>query len=230
MGDPGNPEHGAEPGSEPNPEQPGWAAPNLPPPPPAPTPPPPPYGSPPPQPAAPQPQPQWGTPPPAWGAPPPGGPVPPGGAGGGWQPTGAPVKKRRLTWLWILIPVLVILVTSTVVVGVYAVRLAVEPIDATNEYLADLSAGRYGAASENLCRFALVGGTNALERQQQRDNELGRITAWDIDGIEFPNDGTSELIDVFTTGSVVRNGVTYDIRVGLSREDDEWKVCTVSEK
>ena len=83
-----------------------------------------------------QPQPPWGTPPPTWGAPPPGGPVPPGGAGGGWQPPGPPVKKRRLTWLWILIPVLVVFVASAVVVGVFAVRLAVEPIDATNDYFA----------------------------------------------------------------------------------------------
>jgi len=144
---------------------------------------------------------------------------------------GAPwVKKRRLTWLWILIPVLVVLVASTAVVGVYGVRLALEPIDETNEFLADISAGRYDEAYEDMCAAARFAGDNPLGRQEQLDNEVGPITSWDINGIEFSDDDVSDVIDVITTGTVVRNGTLYDIRVGLSREDDEWRVCTAVER
>jgi hypothetical protein len=123
-----------------------------------------------------------------------------------------------------------VLVSSTVVVGVYAIRLAVEPIDATNEYLADISAGRYDEATEDLCAAARLGVENPLAREQELDNERGPITSWNITGFEFPDDDVSDVIDVITTGTVVRNGVDYDIRVGLSREDDEWKVCTSGER
>ncbi len=219
MGDPGNPHQpGAAPGAEPDPEPAGWAAPN-PPPVPAPVPTPPPVAAPP-----------WGTPPPTWGAPP-GGPTPPGTAGG-WQPPSGPVpKRRRLTWLWILIPVLLVLVASTVVVGVFATRLAIEPVDASNEYLAKLKAGRFDAAYASLCAPARLGETDVAALERRRADDLGRITSYDITGIEFPNSNdANDVIDIITTGTVVRGGFTYDIRVYLSRENDEWRVCSTSER
>jgi hypothetical protein len=233
MGDPGNPQQpGTEPGSEPDPDQAGWAAPT----PPAPEPGPPPAPAPAPVPPAPQAAPpaapQWGTPPPTWGTPPPGAPVPPQAAASGWQqPVGPAPKKRRLTWLWILIPVLIVLLGSTAVVGVYAARLAIEPIDASNEYLADLKAGRYDEAYRQLCTPARFAQTNVMfrDRQLALEDARGPITSYDISGIEFPDNNTSDVIDVITTGTVVRNGTTYDIRISLSREDGEWTVCSTSE-
>src|SRR5262245_31309515 len=132
MGDPGNP---TDDGTERDPEQPGWASPT--PPPPAASPPPPvdptqPAAAPPPPPAATQPT------TPAWGAPPPEAPGPPGGAATWAPPPGPPPKKRRLTWLWILIPLMFVLVAATVVTVIFGVKLFIGPIDATDDYYANI--------------------------------------------------------------------------------------------
>ncbi len=134
---PERPERPVGPG--PDPGQPGWASPTPPPPgaPPSPPPPPPPPGVP----AA----------PPAFGAPPP--PDLPGAVapGGGWQPPAPPVKKRRLTWLWILIPVLLVFATSVVLIAVFAVRAIVGPIEATDDYFSALRDERYATAYDLRC-------------------------------------------------------------------------------
>jgi hypothetical protein len=239
MGDPGNPTD-PDVGREPDPDRPGWASPTPPPsqppptpPPAAPTPPPPPPPAPPPEPGPTQPgapapgaAPAWGTPAPGWGAAPPGGAVPPTAAGGGWTQPGAAPRKRRLTWVWILIPVLLVFVVSTVVVIVFAVRLLTGPIQTTNDYYADLRDGQYVAAYSELCSGVRGDLTQAdfVDLQRSDARTKGRVTSFDFHSFEIHNH------TAVTTGTVDRGGSQYDSHVGLRKEGGDWKVCSVHER
>jgi hypothetical protein len=241
MGDPGNPSN-PNVGSEPDPDQPGWASPTPPPPstPPSETPPPEPQAPiaapvpPEPAPTAPQPQapvtapsaaPAWGTPPPVWGTPPPVAPTPPAAAGGGWTPGPKP-KKRRLTWLWILIPVLLVFVASTVVVIVFVVKLALGPVQTTNDYYADLHHRDYAAAYGKLC-FAIQrdvpeGRYIALQASDARSK--GAVDDYDFSSSHIENGNAT------TTGTVTRAGQQYNATIGLRKENGDWKVCSIRER
>jgi hypothetical protein len=181
--------------------------------------------------------PVWGPPPaPAWGAPPP----PPGTAPGApaWGPPGQPAgpaggrpppRKRRLTWLWFLIPVLVVFLASATVVAVFGVKLYEQPIDATNDYYAAIRGGRYSDAYNQLCssrRFTIT--QSDFVAQQTRENDAKPLDSYDFIGLDFPKSDDSS-IDIITTGSVTRNGVDHDVRVGMVREDDDWRVCEINE-
>lgn len=206
MGDPGNPTDpsGAS-GSEPDPGQPGWASPTPPAEPPAQ----PPAAPPPPtQPAA-----------PAYGAPPP--PTVPGAApaGAGWEPPPPPVKKRRLTWLWILIPVLLVFAASVVVIAVFAVRAIVGPIEATDDYFDALRDQRYAAAYDLRC--AAFQAQISEPDFEARERQNGPVRDFDIDGFDRQDDSAT------TDGTVTRAGIKYDVSVRLEKEGDDWKVCEI---
>lgn len=238
MGDPSNPNVG--PGPEPDPDQPGWASPAPPPPaaPPAADPPPPdapptvpPAPVPPaPQPAAPVPPAAWGTPsvagsPPVWATPPPAGPTPPAGGGAGWTPGPRP-KKRRLTWLWILIPTLLVFAVSTVVVIVFVAKLVLGPVETTNDYYADLHDRDYVAAYGKLC-FAIqrdVSQDRYVQLQESDTRSKGAVEDYDFSSSHIEN-GTAT-----TTGTVVRSGSEYNATIGLRKEDGDWKICSIRER
>lgn len=137
---------------------------------------------------------------------------------------------------------LLVLLASTVVVGVFVGRLVLGPIDATNDYLADLSDGRYSAAYASLCSPARRVQSEREFVAQQRDDEQtrGRITSYNIDSFEFNDndqvtfndDGDFEgaNLDAITKGTVVRGGSRYSIRASIRREDGDWKVCSTVER
>jgi hypothetical protein len=266
MGQPGNPTEPGPPaeGSEPDPEQAGWASPTPPPPPPPPPAPgaPPTYSQPPsaPTPTYQQPpseppaqppaqppaatpawgaqQPAWGSEPPVWGTPPPGGVAPPTAPGAGWVPpgpgAGPPPKKRRLTWLWFLIPTLVVFVAAFVVIIVFAVKLVGGPIEATNDYYADVKAARYASAYDHLCSSQRVNYTrrqfaDLLSRDAQ---SKGRVEEYDFHDSELnsDDDGDTVFSDATVKGTVRRSGTDYETRVRLRKEDGDWKVCAVLER
>jgi hypothetical protein len=184
----------SDPGTPSDPNQPGWASPTPPPVPPGPEPSPPPPVPP--------------TPPVA---------TAPGGAG--WTPPPAPAKKRRLTWLWILIPVLALFLVSLVLVIVFAVRLFVGPLEATEDYFAALRDTDYREAYSLRCdRFQR---TTPL---QEFEAEHSRITIGDFDLDDFDTDGD----DATTGGSVEIDGRDISVTVELEREDGDWKICGVS--
>jgi hypothetical protein len=232
MGEPGNPNPDVDPGPEPDPDRPGWASPTPPPPvPPAPQPEPPaspPPASPPPVPptpaAAPPPAPPaWGTPGAGWTPPP--GATPPPATGGGWTP-GPPPRKRRLTWLWILIPVLLVFAASTVVVIVFAVRLVLGPVQTTNDYYADLRDRDYPSAYDRLCSAVRSEISETRFEQIQRSDVAtkGSIEDYDFSSSHIEND------DATTTGTVRRAGQEYDARIELRKEDGDWRICAVRER
>lgn len=200
MGDPGNPTDPSGPsGNEPDPGQPGWASPT---PPPAPAPPPPPA---PPTPAS------YTTPPPTGpGAPP---------AGSGWEPPPPPVKKRRLTWLWILIPVLLVFFTSVVLIVVFAVRAIVGPIETTDDYFTALRDQNYSEAYDLRCAAfkAQISEPDFAQREQAN----GPVRSFDINGFDRNDDSAT------TEGDVTRAGVNYHVTVRLEKEDGDWKICEI---
>src|SRR6476619_929762 len=177
MGDPGNPtDPSGTSGSEPDPGQPGWASPT---PPPAPAPPPPP-------PAPPTPAP-YATPPPPTG---PGAPP----AGSGWEHPPAPGKKRSLAWLWILIPVLLVFLTSVVLIVVFAVRAIVGPIETTDDYFTALRDQNYSEAYDLRCAAfkAQISEPDFAQREQAN----GPVRKFDINGIDRNNDSATTEGDV----------------------------------
>lgn len=127
--------------------------------------------------------------------------------------------------MWILIPVLLVFVTSSVVVVVFATKLISAPIQATNDYYADLRAGHYLAAYNQMCDRRQRNLPYTDFRAQQ--SAAGGVDSYDFTGIDFPN--ADSIVDIIATGTVDRGGFTYDARVGLTREDDDWKVCSVQE-
>jgi hypothetical protein len=203
MGDPGNPtDPSGTSGSEPDPGQPGWASPT----------PPTPAAPPPPPPAPPTPA-SFGTPPPPTvpGAPP---------AASGWEPPAPAVKKRRLTWLWILIPVLLVFVTSVVLIAVFAIRAIVGPIETTDDYFTALRDQNYSKAYDLRCAAfkAQISEPDFAQREQAN----GSVSDFNINDFQRQNDTTT------TEGDVTRSGVSYHVTVRLEKEDGDWKVCEIS--
>jgi hypothetical protein len=167
-------------------------------------------------------QPGWASPapppPPAPAPPPPTVPTPPAPGTGG--PAGAaPARKRRLTWLWILIPVLLVFLVSAVLVVVFAIRLVVGPLEATEDYFQALRDKNFAEAYNDRC-----------DRFQQRvtldefatAHENLAIGDFDLD--DFDTDGD----DATTGGDVEVNGRSVAVTVELEREHGDWKICEVN--
>lgn len=182
---------------EPDPSRPGWAAPPTPPPAPeapdapgAPT-----------QPAPPQ----WGAqpPPPGWGTPPP--------------PAQTGRVRRRRRWPWVLgavVGAIVILAISGTVLFVQKIK---PPIDAANEFLAEVEAGNLDASIELLC-------TEDRENIDEDDLFLRALAALD--------DFEANPLDVDIDGDRATVGFDADglgdnrvIELPLRKENGDWRPC-----
>lgn len=150
-------------------------------------------------------QPGWAVPTPPSQSPPP-APVPP--------------PKRRMTWLWILIPTLLLFAVATVVVIVFAIRLVVGPIEATDDYFALIRDGRYASAYGERCDSFKA--QVSLDEFVNRERVAGPVGDFDIDEFDI-DDG-----DATTEGTVERGGDVYDVTVQLERDDGDWKVCEIA--
>jgi hypothetical protein len=127
---------------------------------------------------------------------------------------------------------MVVLVGATVVAGIFGVKLFTEPVDATNDFYADLSAGRYAEAYAQLCTPAQRAFSESqFVRSQEQDERLrGRITSYDFDDVELgdDNDFNDDVIDATVKGTIVRDGRSFDVAVGLRHEDGDWHVCATA--
>jgi hypothetical protein len=126
----------------------------------------------------------------------------------------------------VLIPLLVVFVAGVAFLAVEVVGFVAEPIDATNEYLADLQARRYEAAYDRTCTYASVTPTLDQFVAQQRaiDASLGRLTGYDITGSNFTDGGAT------TDGTWTRGGRELDVSFRLDQVGDDWKVCAVRDR
>jgi hypothetical protein len=152
-------------------------------------------------------------------------PVPPAGAGWNQAPGAAP-KKRRLTWLWILIPTLIVFTVATVVVIVFAVKLIAEPIDTTNDYYSALKHHEYDDAYDQLCGALQTRYSQEDFNSIQRSDEgtKGSVTSYQFNEFHIEND------DSTVTGDVDRGDTNYNVRVDLRKEDGDWKICGIRER
>lgn len=141
----------------------------------------------------------------------------PGGAD--WSQPPAPPKKRRLTWLWFLIPVLLVFAVSVVLIIVFAVRAVIGPIEATDDYFALLRQERYAEAYKERCNeFRDQLTQNDFVRREQAS---GRVGDFDIDSFDRSDDTAT------TEGTASRAGIDFKVKVTLRKEDGDWKVCGI---
>lgn len=134
-------------------------------------------------------------------------------------------RKHKLTWLWVLIGVLLVLVAGVVVAVVLAVDLFSKPVDATNEYYANIRAGRYRAAYSQVCTptQASLGFPGFLREQRNRNRLDGRLRSYQF----FI--GTVNGDDGRAIGQEHRN-FDRDVEVHLDKEGDTWKVCRIEDR
>ncbi len=151
------------------------------------------------------------------------------------DPAARPPKKRRLTWLWFLIPLMLVFVAATVVTVVFGVKIFTEPVDATNDYYADLSAGRYEAAYARLCTpakrafsesaFVAEPGTGRARRTAASPTTTSTTSSWATTATSTATRSTPP-----SRGPSTRDGRTFDVAVGLQHEDGEWHVCAIGRR
>lgn len=137
--------------------------------------------------------------------------------GAGLYPPAAPQKKRRI-WPWLLlgIPLLFAVVIggcSLLIFG--AVR---GPVDATNNFVANLDNGDFGAAYDSLCSA----NRTSTSRDQWTANAAadigGEITGYSYAQVEISGDAV-------VTGTIEVDGVNRTSVFRLVEEDGEWRVC-----
>jgi hypothetical protein len=124
--------------------------------------------------------------------------------------------------VFVLVPLLVLFGVGAVLFGVEVFELYREPIDATNDYLADVRAGRYEEAYAGLCIQTRLSLSEAdyVAGQQADERELGPITSYRIFESNLDSDG-----DARTSGEVVRGGRSYDEEFVVREEGGRWRVC-----
>jgi hypothetical protein len=122
----------------------------------------------------------------------------------------------------VLIPLLVVFTGGLVFFGVGLFRVVTEPIDATNQYLSDVRAGRYAAAYAHTCTYAndVPNLQEFIAQQQTLDRRYGKLTEYDITGFHSTGSG------ITTDGTWVRGGRERDVAFRLRNERDGWKVCS----
>ncbi len=133
-----------------------------------------------------------------------------------------PPPKRKLTWLWILIGVLLLIAALVVVAVVLFLRTLSGPIDATNEVLAQIKAGNYADARRLSC---------SADRELYDEAKYTRLFT-DI----VSDKGAVESYDVnFSNVDGNRAEVRYDIEFSRDgheryeavavREQGDWRAC-----
>jgi hypothetical protein len=129
-------------------------------------------------------------------------------------------------WLWILIPVLLVFVASTIVVIVFAAKLVLGPVQTTNDYYADLHRHDYVAAYGELCSTIQrdISRDRFIALQRSDTSSKGPVESYNFSSSHIEN-GTAT-----TTGTVVRAGSEYNATIGLRKEDGDWRVCSVRER
>ena len=139
------------------------------------------------------------------------------GAGPGQYPSAPPQKKRRI-WPWLLlgIPLLfAVLIGGCSLLFFGAVR---GPIDATNNYVANLDNGDFGAAYDSLCSADRAAIPRDVWVADAASGIGGDITGYSYTQVEISG-------DALVTGTIEIDGVSQSSVFRLVEEGDEWRVC-----
>lgn len=127
-------------------------------------------------------------------------------------------------WLFVVIPMVVLIVAGTILAIVLGLGKLTEPIDATNDYLSALQDGRYEDAYALLCdeRRDTQTEEEFVRAVENEADEQGRVTGFDFKSSEITNGRAT------TEGTLEIDGVEYDARARLHDEDGDWRVCSVT--
>jgi hypothetical protein len=191
------------PGGERREDQPGWAAPSLPPTEPSTAPLPPP-GMP-------------AVPPPGV----PAAPVPPGGwAPGGWTPGWGPTlpPRRSRRWVVVLVAVLSLALAAAIAGTVLFVDSTLPPYNAAHDFIDDVFHGRTSSASARLCAHDRERARGALYRVR---STFGFGTTPSVNVFSVDRDGNRATVDYSVDTSPHVTTYTLEMR----REGGSWKAC-----
>lgn len=139
------------------------------------------------------------------------------GAGPGQFPQ-PPAKKKRRIWPWLLLGIPLLFAVgigacSWLVFG--AVR---GPIDATNNYVANLDNGDFGAAYDSLCAADRANYARDSWTAGVQESIGGDITGYSFTQVEISG-------DALVTGTIEIDGVSQTSVFRLVDEGDEWRIC-----
>ncbi len=138
-----------------------------------------------------------------------------------WVPP-APPPKRKLTWLWILLGVLVLIAALVVVAVVLFIRTLAGPIDSTNAVLAQIKAENYAAAYRISCSADRE--LYTLEQYEQvfvnTTDAKGALVSYDVNYSSVSGSDADVRYDVeFARGSSDR------LEAEAHKENGTWRTC-----
>ncbi|MEM7322599.1 MAG: hypothetical protein AAF531_05905 [Actinomycetota bacterium] len=93
------------------------------------------------------------------------------------------------------------------------------PLDATNDYVANLDNGEYGAAYDQLCAASQAATPRDVWISEAADEIGGDITGYSYNQIDIVNSRAT------VTGTIEVDGATLDSVFTLVDEDGEWRIC-----
>jgi hypothetical protein len=134
----------------------------------------------------------------------------------------APPRKRKLTWLWILLGVLALIAVLVVTAVVLFIRTISGPIDATNDVLARIKAENYPAAYALACSEDRERFTVDQYGQAFKDTvtERGRITSYDVNYSSVDGSTAEVRYDIeFANGDELR------LEAKALKENGSWRAC-----
>ena len=137
-----------------------------------------------------------------------------------------PPPKRKLTWLWVLLGVLVLIATLVVVAVVLFVRTLAGPIDATNEVLAQIKVENYEEAYRLSCSADRE--LYTLEQYSQvfvnTKDARGAIESYDVNYSSVDGNTAEVRYDL-----EFADGTTDRFEAEAHKESGDWRVCLFPE-
>jgi hypothetical protein len=138
----------------------------------------------------------------------------------------APPNKRKLTWLWILLGVLVLIAALVVVAVVLFVRTLAGPIDATNDVLAQVKVENYEKAyrlscSEDRELYTLEQYTQVFVNTK---DARGALESYDVNYSSVDGDTAEVRYDL-----EFADGTTDRFEAQAHKENGDWRVCLFPE-
>ena len=159
-----------------------------------------------------------GQPPPPsapWAAP---APPPPS-----WVPR-PPRPHRRRVWIYLLVGAVVVIVGLAVASGTIWVQKVKPPIDAANDYLRDISHGRYQAAFAQLCAQERVDGSpRSLADTVHRIVVFG-VDSYEVSPFDVHLDGNRATVKADLSPGI-GSGDSGNVRIRLQKIDGRWRPC-----
>jgi hypothetical protein len=125
----------------------------------------------------------------------------------------------------LLVGAVVVIVGFAVASGTIWIQKIKPPIDATNDYLRDISRGDYEAAFDQLCAQEKVDGSaRSLEDTVDRLVIFG-VDDYEVTPFDVRIDGSRATVEADLNPSRVGGTDADEVRIRLEKIDGEWRPC-----